>query len=59
MNLEGVDLAHASFISTGLSEPNLQNVDSYRAKLIQTQLNELILQVQLSLEPALRTKNYH
>jgi uncharacterized protein YjbI with pentapeptide repeats len=40
VNLQGANLADASFIRTDLSEANLQDTDLSRAKLVQTQLDE-------------------
>jgi len=40
INLQGANLADASFIGTDLNEANLQDADLSRAKLVQTQLDE-------------------
>ncbi|MGB5961912.1 MAG: pentapeptide repeat-containing protein [Coleofasciculaceae cyanobacterium] len=40
VNLQGANLADASFIGTDLNEANLQDADLSRAKLVQTQLDE-------------------
>jgi len=40
VNLQGANLADASFIGADLSEANLQDADLSRAKLVQTQLDE-------------------
>ncbi len=40
INLQGANLADASFIGADLSEANLQDADLSRAKLVQTQLDE-------------------
>jgi uncharacterized protein YjbI with pentapeptide repeats len=40
VNLQGANLADASFIGTDLNEANLQDADLSRAKLMQTQLDE-------------------
>lgn len=39
VNLQGANLADASFIGSNLSEASLQDTDLFRAKLVQTQLD--------------------